>query len=46
MLLMEEIFNKIDTDSSGFIEWKELENFMISFAESMGQPKPKKKQIE
>ena len=44
--MMKDVFEQIDTDGSGFIEWNELENFMNTFSELMGKEKPGKKQID
>ena len=41
---MQQIFKEIDTDGSGFIEWKELETFIIMFSKKLGQPVPSEKQ--
>ena len=44
--MMQQIFQEIDTDGSGFIEYKELDNFIKTLYQAMGQPQPTEKQIK
>jgi Ca2+-binding EF-hand superfamily protein len=34
------IFEEIDTDNSGTIDWNELKNFMDKFSSMTNKPKP------
>jgi len=42
--VIKKIIQEIDTDGSGFIEWKELTNFLNMFAKRQGQPQPSETQ--